>query len=289
MKLLVLGATGMLGSAVFRHFSGLPGYQVTGSVRTSSALGAFPEKLRLGLVSGVDIENHDALARLIDEARPDAVVNCVGLVKQRAEAEDPLAALPINALLPHRLSRLCSLVGARLLHISTDCVFSGRKGGYVETDPSDAEDLYGRTKLLGEVYAPNALTLRTSIIGPELARKTGLLEWFLSQRGTIRGFRRAIFSGFTTMEMARIMELVLTRHPPASGLYHVSSDPISKYDLLGLIRTALNFDVEIVPEDQYRCDRSLDSTRFRTEFGYRPPTWEAMVEELARHLRGAAG
>jgi dTDP-4-dehydrorhamnose reductase len=168
--------------------------------------------------------------------------------------------------------------------MSTDCVFSGRKGGYVETDPSDAEDLYGRTKFLGEVHAPNALTIRTSIIGPELTRKTSLLEWFLAQRGAIRGFRKAIFSGFTTLEMARIIEFVLTRDTWAPGVYHVSSEPISKFDLLCLIKDALGLAIDIVPYDEFRCDRSLDSTRFRAELGYHPPPWRVMVDELAGQI-----
>jgi dTDP-4-dehydrorhamnose reductase len=216
------------------------------------------------------------------------VINAAGIVKQRPTAEEAIPSLEINALLPHRLALLCADIGARLVHMSTDCVFSGRKGNYRETDPSDADDLYGRTKYLGEVHAPHAITLRTSIVGPELARKTGLLEWFLAQHGSIRGYRNGIFSGFTTLEMARIIELVLTRSPWSSGVYHVSSEPISKFDLLGLVKTALGLSVEIAPYDDLRCDRSLDSTRFRTEFGYQPPVWREMVDELAQSLQGAS-
>ncbi len=223
----------------------------------------------------------DSLAEVLAATRPEAVVNCVGIVKQRPSANDAIASLEINALLPHRLARLCRIAGARLIHISTDCVFSGRKGGYLETDPSDAEDIYGRTKYLGEVAENHCLTLRTSIVGRELARKTGLLEWFLAQKGTVSGFSNAIFSGLTTNELSRVIEGMLVDHQNASGIFQVSSAPIDKYSLLLLFQKYLSPDTQVVPDARIVIDRSLDSTRFRNEFGYQPPTWEAMVKELA--------
>jgi dTDP-4-dehydrorhamnose reductase len=211
------------------------------------------------------------------------MINCVGVVKQREEAKAAIPNLEINALLPHRLAQLARSIGGRLIQMSTDCVFSGRRGNYRESDPSDAEDLYGKAKFLGEVSDDPCLTLRTSIIGRELTRKTGLLEWFLAQRGkTVKGFRNAIFSGFTTAEMSRIIERMLVTHPRASGLYHVSAEAISKYELLRKINDALELGITVVPEDEPHCDRSLDSTRFRKEFGYHPPAWDAMVSELAK-------
>jgi dTDP-4-dehydrorhamnose reductase len=182
---------------------------------------------------------------------------------------------------------MCEAAGARLIHFSTDCVFSGRRGKYRETDVSDAEDLYGRTKYLGEASGKHCLTLRTSIIGRELTRKTGLLEWFLAQSGTVKGYTKAVFSGFTTLEMARIVEKVLAARTPLSGVYHVSSEPISKFELLTMIRDTLGLPIEIEPYDEFRCDRSLDSSRFREALPYRPPEWKAMVEELAQDIRGA--
>jgi len=234
----------------------------------------------------IELSSTDALEPVLAIFRPQAVVNAIGIVKQRPTATETIPSLEINALLPHRLAVLCREIGARLIHISTDCVFSGRKGGYREEDPSDAEDLYGRTKYLGELHEPNCLTLRTSMVGPELSRKTGLVEWFLAQRGTVRGYRNAIFSGFTTFELARIIEMLLTRFSTASGLYHVSSAPISKFDLLSLIKKRLGLAIEITPYDDFRCDRSLDSRRFQSEFGYRAPAWAEMVDELANQLQG---
>jgi dTDP-4-dehydrorhamnose reductase len=164
-------------------------------------------------------------------------------------------------------------------------VFSGQKGNYRETDQPDAEDIYGRTKLLGEVSAPHCLTLRTSMIGPELSRKTGLLEWFLAQRGqTVKGFTKAIFSGFSTSELARIVELVLTDVPTIHGLYHVAAQPISKYDLLTLVRDRLRVPVTIERDVTFECDRSLDASRFNQDTGYSPPAWEAMIDDMVHQM-----
>jgi dTDP-4-dehydrorhamnose reductase len=205
----------------------------------------------------------------------------VGLVKQLAEAEDPLAALPINALLPHRLSRLCSLVGARLVHISTDCVFSGAKGCYREGDMPDAQDLYGRSKLLGEVTGDaHAITLRTSIIGHEIGRAHGLVGWFLEQSGTVNGYRRAIFSGIPTVELACIIRDRVLPNRQLQGLYHVSAAPIDKLSLLQTVASQYRHAVEIIPDDRVNIDRSLDSSRFRNATGYTPPDWPELVRRM---------
>lgn len=285
MKILILGGDGMLGHQLLAHLA--PRHDVRVTLRrpleSYASFGLFGAHNAKG---GIDLHTMDALLPVLAAFRPDAVINAAGIVKQRPDAEEAISNLEINALLPHRLALLCRPIGARLVHVSTDCVFSGRKGGYTETDPPDADDLYGRTKVLGEVETTNCITLRTSFIGRELSRKTALLEWFLAQTGSIRGFRKAIFSGFTTIEMGRIIEMLLTRFPDAAGLYHASSAPISKFDLLGLVKQRLGLAVEIAPYDDFVCDRSLDSTRFRKEFGYRPPDWPAMVDELARQITG---
>jgi dTDP-4-dehydrorhamnose reductase len=230
----------------------------------------------------VDAVNFDHVENTVRGFQPEAVINAIGIVKQRSEAQDAILSLEINSLLPHRLSLLCADIGARLIHISTDCVFSGNKGMYTEDDLEDATDLYGRSKLLGEVSAPHAVTLRTSIIGLELSRRKSLIEWFLAQRGSIKGFTRAIYSGFTTKEMARIIELVLLENPSLSGLWHVASSSINKYDLLSLFSGKLGrADVTIVADSSFACDRSLDGTRFERETGYAPPSWDTMLGELA--------
>jgi dTDP-4-dehydrorhamnose reductase len=216
-------------------------------------------------------------------------VNAVGIVKQRIEAQDPVASIETNALFPHRLARLCTTTRARLVHFSTDCVFSGRVGRYRETDSPDPEDLYGRTKLLGEVGPPH-LTLRSSLIGLEAGGRQGLVEWFLASRGSVQGYRRAIFSGLTTLEMSRLVARLLDRHAGLEGLWHVASEPIDKYTLLGRLARALDRrDVTIEPVDEPICDRSLCGDAFAETTGYRAPSWDAMLAELAGAVRERKG
>lgn len=282
MRILILGGDGMLGHQLFAHLRQHHEAYVTlrQDLSAYSGCGLFD---RTNSFDRVDVRGIDRLSQVLGEFRPQAIVNAVGIVKHRADAADAVTSIEINALLPHRLAALCRSSGTRFVHMSTDCVFSGLRGNYRESDQADPDDLYGRSKLLGEVRDTPSLTLRTSIIGRELARKTGLLEWFLSQRGSIKGFRKVIFSGFTTLELARIIERLLTQFPRANGIYHVSSAPINKYELLLLIKQKLGLQVEVRPDDEFICDRSLDSTRFRQEFGYDPPPWETMIEELARN------
>ena len=277
---LVLGATGMLGHAVLRLFCGSPDFVAWGSVRTTAAHHTMPANLQPRCITGVDVENYDSLARLFARVRPDVVINCIGLVKQLAEADDPLQAIPVNALLPHRLAQLCQVARARLVHISTDCVFAGTKGLYTESDAADAQDLYGRSKHLGEVDYPNAITLRTSIIGHELTTAHSLVGWFLAQNGPIRGFTRAVFSGLPTNELARIIHDYVLPRPQMHGIYHVSVEPITKYALLGLVAQIYGRINVITPDDQVVIDRSLDSTRFRQITGYSPPPWPELVRAM---------
>lgn len=279
-KVLVLGASGMLGHATLRVFAQSEGYVAWGSTRSASVLQLLPQAIRASVICGVDVENDDSLARLFVQAAPDVVINCVGIVKQLAEAEDPLTAIPINALLPHRLARLCQRAGARFVHISTDCVFAGTKGMYREQDFADAQDLYGRSKHMGEVDYPNSVTLRTSIIGHELANAHGLLGWFLAQTGPVKGFTRAVFSGLPTVELARVIRDYVLPRPEVHGVYHVSAAPISKCELLRLVAQVYGRTNEIVPDEKVVIDRSLDSTRFRELTGYMPPLWPELVRTM---------
>lgn len=270
----------MLGNAVYRFFGEEEGFEVFGTLRSARSARFFDAALRARLIAGVDVENADVLVRLFSEVRPDIVVNCIGLVKQLSEADDPLSALPINSLLPHRLARICALGGARLVHMSTDCVFAGTKGGYIESDFPDATDLYGRSKLLGEVDYPNAITLRTSIIGHELEGARSLIGWFLSQESKVRGFKRAVFSGLPTVEIARVIRDYVIPNRELHGLYHVSAEPISKYDLLTLVAGAYGKTVDIEPDEEFVIDRSLNSERFRSATGFRPAKWPELVTRM---------
>ncbi|MGB8288253.1 dTDP-4-dehydrorhamnose reductase family protein [Rhizobium ruizarguesonis] len=280
MKIVVLGVSGMLGNAMFRKLSETQSLAVYGTSRATSAKSYFRSELSDRIVSGIDVENQDSLARILEEIRPDAVINCVGLIKQLSDANDPLAALPINAMMPHRLARLCRLVGARLVHISTDCVFSGSHGNYRESDFPDAKDLYGRSKFLGEVDYPNAITLRTSIIGHELGSAHSLIGWFLAQSGSVKGYSRAIFSGLPTVEIAKLVRDVVLPRSDLSGLYHVAATPISKLDLLRLVANTYGKTIEIVPDEGLVIDRSLNADRFREATGYVAPSWPNLIDSM---------
>ena len=281
MRVLILGGSGMLGHKLYQFFNRRFETWVTLRLSADSYAdyGLFDAERTIGGLDALDSGN---VAAVIDSVRPDAVVNCIGIIKQLPEAEDPVVSITINSLFPHQLAGMCASIGVRLVHISTDCVFSGSRGMYTEDDFSDAEDLYGRSKYLGEVSGPGCLTLRTSIIGRELHSKSGLVEWFLGYEGnTVHGYTHAVYSGLTTLELAAIVADVLERHPELSGLYHVSSDPISKHDLLGMIRDAFGARIKIDPDGEVRIDRSLDSSRFRMQTGFKPRPWVDMISEMA--------
>jgi dTDP-4-dehydrorhamnose reductase len=283
MKVLVLGGDGMLGHQLVESLD--IRHEVIGTFHKKADIYRdITPYLPRKSIYGVDARDFPSVAAVIATIKPDAVINAIGIVKQRAASKDAIVSLEVNSLLPHHLAVACGKSGARLVHLSTDCVFSGSKGMYGETDFADADDLYGRTKFLGEVSDAGSITLRTSIIGLELSRKKSLIEWFLAQQGPIEGFRKAIYTGFTTLEMARIIESVLVDHPDKSGVYHLSSDPIDKYSLLCKLRDRLGRPVEIIPDDDFSCDRSMLSTRFRSEFCYTPPSWDVMIEELATQI-----
>jgi dTDP-4-dehydrorhamnose reductase len=280
MRVLVLGGGGMLGHKLVQTLNGR--FQVWTTVRSDADAYA-----RTGIcdpsriVAGVEVHRFDTVVAALGKARPAVVVNCVGIIKQLKAAKDPIESLTINSLFPHRLAGLCGATAARLIHVSTDCVFSGARGAYTEADVPDATDLYGRSKLLGEVDAPS-LTLRTSIIGREMHGTTGLLEWFLAREGSAAdGYTHATFSGVTTAQLSLAIGDVIEHHAGLSGLYHVAAAPISKHDLLLLIRDAFSLRVDIRPRPEPTIDRSLDGSRFGRETGIRAPDWPVMIRALA--------
>ncbi|NQT81079.1 MAG: SDR family oxidoreductase [Candidatus Aminicenantes bacterium] len=280
MKVLILGVEGMLGHKLYQvfqeNFNTFGTMQ--GNVEDYAKYNLFDEKTILSNVNAFDIASiKDAL----NQIHPNVVVNCIGIIKQLKEAKNPEISIAINSLFPHQLAKLSSRYNFRLFHISTDCVFSGRKGNYKEEDISDAEDLYGRTKYLGEVGYGNCLTLRTSIIGRELNTSNGLLEWILPQNGKkIQGYTNAIYTGFTTNFFAAELKKIILQHPKLSGLFHLSSNPISKFDLLQIIKKQFHLEFKIESYNAFYCDRSLDSTKYRIKTGFVPPSWEKMIEQL---------
>ena len=271
----------MLGSAVFNLIANDRNFEVVGTARNRAIKRYFRSETHHKIIVGVDVLDTDSLVRVIGKVKPDVVVNCVGLIKQLSEANDPLIVLPVNSIFPHRLSAICELVSARLIHISTDCVFNGAKGSYVESDTSDATDLYGKSKFIGELHsAEHAITLRTSIIGHELSSRNALIEWFLGQTGSIKGYTKAIFSGLPTAELARVVKDIVIPRSDLCGLYHVSADPISKFDLLSLVSEIYGKEIEIVPCDEPAIDRSLNSNLFQQETSYKAAEWPDLVRVM---------
>jgi dTDP-4-dehydrorhamnose reductase len=285
-RILILGGTGMLGHMLFMQLLQQKNLNTYATARSSATdlRSWFPDYALKKIRPEVDADNFDSVIRAFAAIRPDVVINCIGLIKQTPLASDPLSAIVINTLLPHRISMICRTAGARLIHMSTDCVFSGARGDYSEQDISDAVDLYGRSKFLGEVsYRPHCITLRTSIIGHELKGKLGLVEWFLSQKKKINGYTNAIFSGFPTIELAHIIIEYILPNQKLKGIYHVSSEPISKYDLLKLISERYVKKTEIKPYGAFRQDRSLNSSLFRRMTGYSPPPWSELIDKMYRN------
>lgn len=280
MRILVIGASGMIGSTMLRVLSERDDWDVIGSVRDPSVARYFQAPIAQKLVSGIDVEKNDTLVAALERVRPDIVINCAGLTKHKPESEDPLLALPINALMPHRLAGLCRLIGARLIHVSTDCVFSGEKGNYLEDDFPDARDVYGKAKALGELDSPHSVTLRTSTIGHELNSQFGLLDWFLNQKTSCKGYTRAVFSGLPTVVFAQIVRDVVIPHKELSGLYHIAAEPINKFDLLTLIADIYGKTIDIVSDEEVILDRSLNAERFASATGYVAPKWHELIKTM---------
>lgn len=278
MRILIFGVSGMLGNTLYRYFTSCPDTEAYGTSRTSSCLGFFNQKGQENIITNVDVEHADSLLKVMNAVKPDVVINCIGVVKQLKQAYNPLESIPLNSILPHRLAEICKAFNARLIHISTDCVFSGNKGFYKESDLPDATDLYGRSKLLGEVSYPHAITLRTSIIGHELTGNRSLIDWFLSQQGKVKGFTKAVFSGFPTIEIARIIHEYILPQPQLNGLYHVAAEPVNKFDLLTLVKRIYKTDVDIESSEEVIIDRSLDAGNFNNATGYVPPKWFDLIE-----------
>jgi len=280
--ILILGATGMLGHKLVQILS--RANRVAGTLRSDiTTINQNPVFSGITLIGNTHADDLTTIGKAIETANPDVVINCIGIVKQLPAAQDPLASIAVNALFPHQLAAICRSKNIRLIHVSTDCVFSGKRGCYTEDDLSDAEDLYGKTKFLGEVGYPGCLTIRTSIIGREMGTSHALVEWFLSQQGKIvPGYKNAIFSGLTTNTLAGIMGELIAAYPSLHGVLQVASRPVSKYDLLVLIKKVYDLQIEIVPDETVVSNRSLDARKFRKQTKIKIPSWEYMIEEMYR-------
>lgn len=277
---LVIGATGLIGSTIFKYLSKNANLTVFGTIRNSADKVFFLPEQAEKIYSSCVASDYLRWGEILEKIKPEIVVNCLGITKHKVGGDDPLLAIPINSYFPHYLNACCQEYGARLIHISSDCVFSGSRGRYLETDVPDAEDFYGRSKALGEVISGPAITLRTSTIGHELNSSLGLLDWFLGQESSCQGFKKAYFSGVTTLELAKIIDRYVVPNPHLCGLYHVGARRISKYELLNYIACEYEKKIEIIPNTSFHIDRSLDSNRFYDVTGYRPPSWKQLVREM---------
>ena len=285
MKILVLGTSGMIGSAIYKILHAESSFDVYGGMRDLSSRKFFSAPLQENLVNYGNLVNKETIPFFLEKVNPEVVINCVGLTKHKKRADNPEIAMPINADMPHHFALICNDRNIRFIHISSDCVFSGSKGMYVESDLPDATDLYGRSKALGEVVNGNALTLRTSTIGHELHTKYGLLEWFLSQENECFGFSRAIFSGLPSVVFAEVIKDFVLPNPHLEGLYHISAEPINKYELLKLIASIYGKKIEIKQDREFTINRSLNHEKFKAATSYTPAPWPELIETMYKNYK----
>lgn len=279
-RILILGISGMLGHKLFNAFH-KDGFEVFGTIRNEEDASFFPNKLHNRILTGINANDFNSVIEAIDKTKPDIIINCIGIIKQLKEASDPLISISVNALFPHQLAEYTKNKNIRIIHMSTDCIFDGKKGFYSENDESNPFDLYSKTKELGElIHYDHALTIRTSMIGPELKVKKSLFEWFKQQIGPIKGYSHAIFSGFPTIEIYSILKNFIIPNKTLKGVYHVSSAPISKFDLLNKINSVFLTKIQIEDDSSFLCDRSLDSKRFQKETNYAPPGWDELILKM---------
>ena len=278
-KLLIIGASGMIGHKLFIYFSKLKNFDTYGFVRNKNIL-SNNKLLDSKKIIEVEILKDYNLRNIINNISPNIVINCAGIVKQNPLIKNISLTIELNSLFPHNLNLICKKEGCKLIQFSTDCVFSGYKGNYIESDFADSRDIYGRTKFIGEVIDKNCLTIRTSFIGDELNNGWGLLNWFLSEKNTVKGFKNSIFSGLTTLEVCRVIEKFIIPNEELNGLYHISSKPIDKFSLLVLIREIYDKDINIEKDILIINDKSLDCQKFKNYTGYEPIEWDYAIREL---------
>lgn len=266
----------MVGNAIFQFLKDFSGFDVYGTVRFN--LNNKKEKNIFYNFCANDLEN---LSQVLSKLKPDVVINCIGIIKQlNGKQNNSINQIKINSLFPHKLAFYVTKSGGRLIHISSDCVFSGFKGNYLESDLADATDLYGITKFLGELKYKNTITLRTSIIGHERQSNLSLVNWFLAQSEEVDGFKNAIFSGLTALELAKILLKLVIPRPDLHGLYHIASKPISKLDLLKILAKTYQKKIKINPVNLPIINRSLNGESFIKDTGYKAKSWKKMINEM---------
>lgn len=279
-RVLVVGANGLLGHSVVRELSpALDVWALTRQPATSSHLLA--RWLRIDRwIGGIDVRQDEELSQVLTRCRPQIVINCAGVIKQRLSS--PREMWRLNAEVPHRLAHLTHQVGARLIHVSTDCVFDGARGSNRECDHPNATDLYGMSKAAGEPKGEHVLTIRSSHVGFEVTPGPSLLSWVMSRRGNaVDGYVNAKYSGVSTPTFARALRMLVEMSHPLSGVFHLASGPITKSSLLEMLNSTMRLNLSIIPVAEPKIDRTLDARAFEARTGFRVPTWDDMVSEIA--------
>ncbi len=280
IKLIVLGSTGLLGSTLLKYFSKKNNFKCYGAIRKNLDISKLKNIKNVKLYK-IDYKNKNDIIKVFNKIKPNLIINCIGVVKQLTYKNQVSEIIRVNSFLPHYLAELANMKNkVRFIQFSTDCVFSGTKGKYKETDFPGAQDIYGRSKLLGELTYPNTLTLRTSIIGHELQTKYSLLSWFLDQKKTIKGYKNAIFSGLTALEIAKFLDKFIIPNKKLNGMYHLSGNTISKYELLNLVKSVYKKDIKIIIDKKVKINRSLNSNLLQKQTGYKPPNWNKLIQEM---------
>jgi len=279
LKVLILGVTGLIGSTLFKVLSTKSDLEVFGTIRSRADLKYFNEKLQKNIICDINFSNQVTPFNFFSSFSPDVIINCIGVTKHKIQHVSKSEVIYLNSVFPHILTSICEASNCRLIQISTDCVFSGLRGNYFEDEPSDCYDLYGKSKFLGEIIdSKNALTLRTSTIGHEIKGEFGLLEWFLSQKCSCDGFSGAIFSGLPTVVLANIIGDYVLPNSRLFGLFHVSSAPIDKFTLLKLIAVEYEMDIDVLRNDSFFIDRSLNCQKFMNATGFNPMEWPDLIK-----------
>ncbi len=280
MKILLIGANGLIGYNIFRNLIKSKEFNIFLLVRSKKNINNFYRSFHFDkLIELKEFKNTSLLESFLKELKPSIVLNCAGITKHSPNIKNISEVLYINSIFPRNLSEICSALKIRLIHLSSDCIFSGSSGMYKDKSFPDANDLYGISKALGEIDKENHLTIRTSTIGHEAQTSYGLLNWFLKQK-ECKGYKNAIFSGPTTLELSKILKDLIIPNQHLSGVLNISSDPIDKYSLLKLIKDTYSLDTVINKCSEVRINRSLNSEKFRTMTNYSVKSWGNMIREM---------
>ena len=282
MRIIILGASGLIGHKLLQKLSN--DFDVYATLhRSKESYGLMPLFSGQNIIDEVDVSDFENVSAILHSVNPNVILNCIGITPRKDEINNLYKVIKINSLFPHQLANWAKVNNKRVIHFSTDCVFNGSTGNYTENSLTTAEDVYGRTKALGEINYSHTLTIRSSFIGQELFGKTELLDWFLNQEGKrINGFTNTLYSGVSTNFMTHVVKTIILNAPELSGLYQLAPDkPISKYELLCIAKRAFDVNIEIIPENEYVHTPTLNGSKLKDNIKINVPSWKEMMKDLA--------